>query len=197
MTATPATDADPRPLLGIAMDQVDRLIADVPPEALDRPTPCAEFDLRTLLRHMVAVLRRVRHVATGGDPFAVPHVVDDEVADHEWPAVYRSARAGVDEAWADDAVLDRVLKVPWAELPGRGAAMGYVQELTVHAWDIAKCTGQTGRLDPALADVALDVATRFVPAEPRGGHVPFGPVVEVGDSSGPYERLASWLGRHP
>ncbi|HEY3559288.1 MAG TPA: hypothetical protein VGL05_17575 [Kribbella sp.] len=38
---------------------------------------------------------------------------------------------------------------------------------------------------------------RFVPAEQRGGHVPFGPVVPVADDASPYDRLAAWQGRQP
>jgi uncharacterized protein (TIGR03086 family) len=197
MTANPATEADPRTLLGKSMDQVESLLPAIQPGALDRPTPCAEFDLRTLLRHVLAVLHRIRHVAHHDDPFAVPRLAEEDIPDDGWEAAFRAARTALDEAWADDAVLDRVLTLPWGTMPGRHAAMAYVQEMTVHAWDIAKPTGQTARLDPGLAEVALGVATRVVPAEPRGGHVPFGPVVDVPDTAGPYERLVGWLGRQP
>lgn len=67
----------------------------------------------------------------------------------------------------------------------------------MHGWDLATATGQTAELNPDLGGVALDSARRFVPAEPRGGHVPFGPVVPVPDDADVYTRLAGWLGRRP
>ena len=64
------TAPDPRPLLARALDQVGALVADTPPDALDRPTPCDGWDVRTLVRHLVGVHRRVAHVGAGkGESF--------------------------------------------------------------------------------------------------------------------------------
>jgi hypothetical protein len=41
----------------------------------------------------------------------------------------------------------------------------------------------------------MPVAQRMLPPEPRGGFVPFGPIVAVGPNASPYEQLASFLGR--
>jgi len=38
---------------------------------------------------------------------------------------------------------------------------------------------------------------QVVPAETRGGPIPFGPVVAVADDAGPYDQLVGWLGRDP
>lgn len=63
--------SDPRPLLGRALDQSERLAAGTSPDQLTESTPCSEFDVRALLGHMVAVARRIAHVGRGGDPFDV------------------------------------------------------------------------------------------------------------------------------
>ena len=86
-------------------------------------------------------------------------------------------------------------RLPFGTLPGRMAAAAYMQELTVHGWDLAYATGQTGALDPRLAAASLDVARRIVPAEGRGGPVPLGPVVEVPADADPYRQLTGWLDR--
>ncbi|GAA1511493.1 hypothetical protein [Nocardioides humi] len=36
-----------------------------------------------------------------------------------------------------------------------------------------------------------------MPAEPRGGEIPFGPVVPVADDAPAYDRLVAWTGRDP
>jgi len=43
----------------------------------------------------------------------------------------------------------------------------------------------------------LAIARRILPPEPRGGEIPFGPVVPVPPDAGPYAQLAGWLGPSP
>ncbi len=190
---------DPRPLLARALDQVGALVDGTDAADLDRPTPCDDWDVRTLLGHLVAVPRRVAHVGDGGSPFDVPSMVD--LPDGEHAAALKAARAEVDRAWGldgrSDAVLDRMLTVPWGTMPGRAVGFGYIQEFTVHAWDLAVATGRTDELDVGLAETIEPFSRQMVPAETRGGPVPFGPVVEVGADAGPYARLVGWLGRDP
>lgn len=190
------TAPDPRAPLTRALDQIAGLVADTPAAALDRPTPCAEWDVRTLLDHLVGVHRRIAHVGAGGNFADVPS--DPEVAPGTHVAEIAVARADIDRVWVhDDAVLDRVLTVPWGTMPGRFVGFGYVQELTVHAWDLAAATGRTAGLDDELAVAVEDTAHRVLPAEPRGGDIPFGPPVAVTPDAAPYERLVGWLGRDP
>lgn len=76
--------------------------------------------------------------------------------------------------------------------------MGYVMEVTIHGWDLAKATGQPTEMDAPVAATVLPAAQTFLPREPRGGpHVPFGPVVQVPEGAGAYAQLAGWLGRQP
>jgi uncharacterized protein (TIGR03086 family) len=172
------------------------LVRLVRPEDLDAPTPCAEYDVRHLTGHLVAVLRRIGYVAGGGHAFDVPSIVLD-LPDDGWAPAAEANAADLRSAWADDAVLDRVLRLPWGEVPGRGAALAYVQELTTHAWDLATALGRADVLDPALAEVALVAAQRFLPAQPRGGPIPFGPPLPVSADAPAYDRLVAWLGRDP
>jgi hypothetical protein len=41
------------------------------------------------------------------------------------------------------------------------------------------------------------VVQQFIPAERRGGPVPFGQVVEIAADAPAYDRLAGWQGRKP
>ena len=120
-----------------------------------------------------------------------------EVAAGRHLAELTAARADVDASWgldgSDAAVLDRVLTVPWGTMPGRFVGFGYVQELTVHAWDLAAATGRTGGLDDGLAAAIEDTSRQVLPAEPRGGPIPFGPPVAVAErrrADRPVDRVA-------
>jgi uncharacterized protein (TIGR03086 family) len=189
--------ADPRPIYTRALEQTEAIIENVKPGQLGEPTPCAAYDVRELLSHMVGGLNRIATIGEGGDGLAVaPHV--DGVPDDGWPDAFRRASARTRAAWADDAKLDTPVLVPWGEVPGRAAVTGYVMEVLTHGWDLAKATGQPAELDPELAEFALAFAHRALPPEPRGGDaIPFGPVAAAPAGSGPYTQLAAWLGRTP
>ncbi|WP_018333993.1 TIGR03086 family metal-binding protein [Actinomycetospora chiangmaiensis] len=182
---------DPRPLLYRAAEQVGALLG--PDLRLDAPTPCEGWTVGDLLAHLVRVHRRVAHVGRGGHPFDLPHQTPVE----DYADAFADGRREIADVWDDDAVLDRQLAVPWGTVPGRAAAWGYVREFTAHGWDLAVALDVVDVLDPELAGAALEVARASLPAQPRGGDIPFGPVVEVGEDAGPYDRLVAWLGRDP
>lgn len=193
--SAPAAVTDPRPLLFAAVDQLLAVVDATPADALDRPTPCAEFDVRHLLGHLVAVLGRITHVARGGHFSEVPSMVLD-VPDEDVAATARERTVALRAAWSDDAVLDRMLVLPFGTVPGRAAAMAYVQETTVHAWDLATAIGRTDLLDDRFAEAAFGITRRFLPREGRE-QVPFGEVVDVAEDAPAYDRLVGWLGRDP
>ncbi|QBI54358.1 TIGR03086 family metal-binding protein [Streptomonospora litoralis] len=194
MDTTHTETTDPRPRFDRALDQTDHLVAAVLPGELAAPTPCAEYDVRALCGHMVAVLDKLARLGAGRSAAEVPDVVD--VAD-DHAGAFRRARAEVEHVWRDDAVLDRRIALPWATLPGREALTAYTHEFTVHSWDLAHATNRRTGLDEALAADALAWFARFEPSEARGEQGPFGAAVPVPDDADAYTRLAGFVGRHP
>ncbi|KAB1985611.1 TIGR03086 family metal-binding protein [Streptomyces triticiradicis] len=188
---------DPRPLYARAAAQIASLIATVRPERLESPTPCAEFDVRLLLSHMVGGTRRIAVIGAGGDGLALPPFADG-VPDDGWSAAYDEARDRVRAGWADDARLDAPVRVPWGEVPGRIALAGYVMEAVTHTWDLSEALGRPLELDPEPAEFALMIAERVLPDEGREDpELPFGAVVPAPEGADAYGRLAAWTGRRP
>lgn len=182
--------SDPRPLYDRALTWVRGLAADLPPD-LSGPTPCAEFDVRALLGHILATVDRARVIGEGGDVFSCPIVVTGV---DDWAGALTSAAEKMQVPWQDDALLDREVTVPWGKVPGRAALWGYLNEALVHGWDLAVAIGADEEAEPDLAEAALAVAKQFIPAERGGGQIPFAPVVEPRQGAGPTERLANWSG---
>lgn len=183
---------DPRPHYRAALHRAAGLLAAVRPEQLRDATPCPEFDVEGLLRHLVATVDKIRVIGEGGSPFTMPFQVPPTA---DYPAAFVEAQARMWTVWSDDALLGREVTVPWGSAPGRGAVWGYVNETLVHGWDLAVATGQDAEADPELAEAMLAVARQMIPAEGRGGDFPFAPVVEPAPDAGPTERLANWSGR--
>ncbi|WP_327392480.1 TIGR03086 family metal-binding protein [Streptomyces sp. NBC_01186] len=187
---------DPRPIFARALDQAGKQVAAVSPDELSSSTPCADYDVRALLGHIVSVLHKLARVGTGGDARDVPDVIDG-IADDGWASAFARARSEVERVWADDEKLDRMVELPWATLPGRTALDAYTHEFTVHSWDLACATRRLAELDPDLAVRALKAFSEFVPPEARSEQGPFGPVVPVPDDADIYTRLAGYVGRRP
>ncbi|MFF8769000.1 TIGR03086 family metal-binding protein [Kitasatospora sp. NPDC015120] len=188
------TAQDPRPLYLLALDQLEKLIAEAGPESLDRPTPCTEYDLRALLDHVVGGVHRLAYTGEGGRAEDVAAATGG-VPNDGWPAALGRARARVTAAWAQDAKLERPASVPWGEVSGREAVGGYVLETVVHAWDIARALGTDRPLDERLGEAALAIALAVLPAEPRGGGFPFAPVRPAPAGADACTRLAAYCGR--
>jgi len=191
------TDAtDPRPLYTRAGEQAAALIRTVRPEQLAAPTPCTEFDVRTLLSHLAGGAHRIATIGEGGDGMAV-HPFVTGIDDDGWPAAYDEARFRVRDAWADDARLDALVQVPWGKAPGRIALSGYLMEGVTHTWDLSEALGHPVQLDPELAEFALAVARRVLPDEQRDADTPFDAAQPVAEGADAYGQLAAWLGRKP
>ncbi|MFC9642646.1 TIGR03086 family metal-binding protein [Streptomyces mirabilis] len=188
---------DPRPLYTRATEQIAALVATVRPEQLAGPTPCAEFDVRTLLSHIAGGTRRIAVVGAGGDGMAVRPFLDG-VEDDRWSAAYDEVRTEVRKSWADDVRLDALVTVPWGEAPGRIALSGYVMEAVTHTWDLSESLGRPLVLDPELAEFALGIARRVLPDERRDDEeLPFDSAVPAPEGADAYGRLAAYLGRRP
>ena len=193
--SAPTANHDPRPAFFAAADQLVRLVTVIAPQDLGRPTPCDDFDVATLAGHLLCVLRRITHVATGGAYADVPQVVTG-IDPGSWGATIAADRDAMRAVWSDEAVLDRLLVLPpGVEVPGRVGAVRYTQEMVTHAWDLAAAMDRRDELDSGLAAPLVEPARRFVPRE--RAHFPFGDVVEVPEDAGPYDQLVGWLGRDP
>jgi uncharacterized protein (TIGR03086 family) len=186
------------------------VIGRVGPQQLANPTPCSEYDVRALLDHLVMVVRRVAALGRGDDPFgpAVFAGVDGDGWHHAWLA----AAHDVEAAWTDDRVLSRTMRLPWAVDIGAAILVNYVNEVTVHTWDLATATGQRPAWDPEVLAVAFDgirflapqgraaifeAAKAHMPSQRRVFSDPFADAVPVPGDAPLIDRLVAWNGRRP
>lgn len=189
-------DTDPRFELKRAFDQAALVVKGVTPEQLGQPTPCSEFEVSALLNHLLGVAKRIAGIGRGEAQADELPTLNGVSAD-AWGAAFDQAMDEALEAWRDDTLLTRDLVLPFGTFPGPLVAQIYVLELVVHSWDLAAATGQRSILDDDLADSALPTAGAMLPPAPRGGEMPFGPVIAVADDRPVYDRLAGYLGRQP
>jgi uncharacterized protein (TIGR03086 family) len=195
MTQT-ATQADPRPHFLAAARTAAGLIASTPPGRLADPTPCTDYDVRALVGHLVAVLRRIAAVARGV-PVSATSRETTGVPDDAWAEAADGALREATSAWSDPDLLVRPFELPFGTMPGAAALAAYTAELTTHAWDLARATGRTVDWDDDVVTAALTASLRMLPPGQRPPGIPFGAAVPVPDDAPAIDRLVAWQGRDP
>ncbi|MBH1933865.1 TIGR03086 family protein [Streptomyces sp. AV19] len=187
------TVTDPRPQLRRAVEQLNTLVASVRTERLGEPTPCGDFDVRALLRHLLGAWTKFAEGAATagfkpGPPTGLP-----EVADDAWAEVLAGAGARLVAEWDDEARLAAPFDAPWGSSPGYGAVAFFVLETVTHAWDLNETLGRPVGLDPELSAFALATAEAAIPAEGRPGA--FEPARPAPEGADVHTRLAARTGR--
>jgi len=177
-----------------ALDATTMIVANVDPARFGGPTPCADFDVRALLNHMIAGNYRFVKIAHGAPGDAVPTTGDFVRDDALTP--YRDSAAAVSEAWSDPRILGETTHLPFGDFPGAYAIDDHTVETIVHGWDLAKATGQPTELEAQLSAVAWE-HTKDIGESFRGPGGPFGPEVAAPTGASDTDRLIAWLGRVP
>lgn len=186
------TTPDLRPALARAQAWVAELIEAIRPDQWDAPTPCADWSVRDLVGHVLAVEGRIAGQPAG----SVNHLPTTiEVPDADPAGAFADAAATARAAWVDDALLTRVVERPYGEVPGWVAVADFAREHVLHGWDLAVATGRDSEALADLAEAMLPGARQFLPAGMRGPGIPFDPVVASAPGAGPTEQLANWFGR--
>ncbi|MFN8040980.1 MAG: TIGR03086 family metal-binding protein [Acidimicrobiales bacterium] len=214
-TTEPTTDAtladdDPRRLFAIATAATRGVVEQVRPDQLEAPTPCTDFDVRELLGHLLFVLDRVDVMGQGRDPMTTPEITPP--ADDAWVPAFAEAAHRVQDTWSRPGVLEIPVALPWAQGTAGEMLLGYLNELTVHTWDLAAATGVPVDWDDDVIAAAQGAISSMLPPEGRLAMFeamqadappearfspPFAERVEVDADAAPIERLVAYNGRRP
>lgn len=169
------------------LDAVDTLVRTVEPQQFDRPTPCADWDVRTLLSHLVWENLLWAGLADGAPraDFTADHLGDDHVA------AFRAASRTARTAFARPGMLEQ----RYGPAPGRRLVEQLVIETLVHGWDLARATGQPFDTVQHLAEPALHVVREIHADLPRAPGASFAPPRQAPAHATALDRLAAYLGR--
>ena len=135
------------PLVNVIVRAVDAtavIVEAVPGDGWDRPTPCRDWQVRTLLNHLVGGMRiftaELRGVAAGAD-----HEADWLGADPR--QAYAEAATADREAWQLPGALDTTVRISLGALPGRLAAVIHLTEVLAHGADLAVAIAREDLID--------------------------------------------------
>ncbi len=198
------TTTDPRPAHRIAVTATMEVVSGITAADLNRPTPCAGWDLHDLLAHMTVQHKGFAAAARGAgadlevwEPATVAEAVRADPG-----GAYAAAAAEVLDAFAADGVLDATFALPEfgqdAAVPGAMAIGFHFVDYAVHGWDVARSIGAPFTLPAAVIDAVLPLAFAVPEGEFRDmDNSPFARAVAMEEGESDFDRMLRHLGRSP
>ena len=175
-------------------DDALALIGTVRPEDMAKPTPCAEWDVRALVSHMIGVCLTYAAVFRG-QPVDLRQTPDDLAG--EWPAeAYVQAAADLIAAMQAPGALEGMLPQPFRQLPKAVGAQVCVGDQMIHTWDLGQALGRPYTMPEDLATAALELVLQVPESDLRTPQT-FGAAVECPPDAPVRTRLRAYVGRQP
>ena len=163
----------------------------VTPQLMSRPTPCQDWDLRTLLIHMNDSFDALCEAVDDGQVSLTPSEFD---RDADPVAALRDRTCRLMGAWAGGTPPDLVA-IAGCPVTASIVSTAGAMEIAVHGWDVAAACEQRRPIPDELAEEMLDLAPLFVTDADRP--VRFAAPVPVPADARPADRLLGFLGRQP
>lgn len=122
----------------------------------DASTPCADWDVRALVNHVVNEERWTAPLFDGSTIADVGDRFDGDLLGDDPPAAVRAAAAEAIEAIDSPGALDRTVHLSFGDTPGEEYAMQLFADHLIHGWDLAHAIGADEALDPQLVAACAD-----------------------------------------
>jgi uncharacterized protein (TIGR03086 family) len=173
-------------------DQTAKLVAGLTPAELDAPSPCAGWDVRATLNHLLGATWMFTLVNQGQ---TADEDAGDVIGDDASLAVKAAAKENL-ASWRQPGAFEGDRSYVFGAFPATAAAMLNLGEVVVHNWDVSRGTGQELVINPAVGQMVYDWAVS-IPLDDFRDHGAFGPEVAVPTSAPIVDRLVGLLGRQP
>jgi uncharacterized protein (TIGR03086 family) len=184
-----------------ARAEAERRLDAVGPDQWNLSTPCTDWTVFDIARHLVVGNKMAALLVTGAgrdDTLAhlkAWHQADGALEPAALIAAFRTSADEQAEALRQPGVLELTVHHPVGDIPGAQLLRFRVGDMTLHAWDLARAIGADERLDPELAD---DVYTSMLPMAPFIGTLGMfgsGPSGDVDEGAAVQARLLDLSGR--
>ncbi|MGW5644010.1 TIGR03086 family metal-binding protein [Saccharopolyspora sp. NPDC003752] len=173
------------------------IVRNIKPDQLDAPTPCAEYDVRKLVNHLLfwgPSLEAAARKETVPPPAEAEQDLD--LTGGDWAADLVALLDRTAGSWSEPAAWEGTTHMGGStELPASLVGGMIVVELVVHGWDLAKATGQRVAPDDDVLDyVHGEVAKTADQGREMGV---YDTEVTVPASASTLDRILGMTGRNP
>jgi uncharacterized protein (TIGR03086 family) len=183
------------PMMQRVVDSTTAVLGNTTDDQLSNPTLCTEWTVRDLVNHMVG---GATMFAVSVEEGSVPDellgqlVGGDNVGDDP-KAAWAKASDRAMKAFALPGAMDKIVKLPFGEMPTPIALNIAIFDVATHACDLARATGQHVG-DDELLEGALAMGKQMVSPELRTPGV-FGDEQSVNAQASAEDKLLAFAGR--
>jgi len=178
-----------------ALASTRAFLAAVEPGQWHDPTPCAEYDVRMLVNHIVSGNFWVAPLVGGSSIADVGDKYEGDVLGDAPLATYERSAGEADAAFSAPGAMQASVAVSYGPVPGEVYAGHRFIDVLIHGWDLATATNPNAHvvLDPGLVEACWEIVTPQAELLKASGM--FGGDVEVPPDADPQTRLLALLGR--
>jgi uncharacterized protein (TIGR03086 family) len=175
--------------------QTKTIVDGVKAGDLGKPSPCAEWTVRDVINHITGGATMFAECISEGS------IADDRMAElfggdnlgDDYKGAFGRATDKVSATFGQPGMAEKMVRLPFGEMPAGVALNIAVFDVTTHAADIARATGQTIQ-DQELLETALAVGREMIGPDMRNPGM-FDPEQPVGAGASAAERLLAFAGR--
>jgi uncharacterized protein (TIGR03086 family) len=177
-----------------AVEGFGQRVMAVGPEDWSRPTPCSDWTVRDLVRHLVyeelwaPPLLAGQTIAEIGDRF------EGDILAADPQAAWKEAAAASVEAATPDR-LAATVHLSFGDFPGEIYLGQLIADHVIHAWDLARGIAGDDRLDAELVSHVYDFMAPQVEQWAAAGV--FAPPVDIPADADLQSKLLAMTGRRP
>jgi uncharacterized protein (TIGR03086 family) len=179
-------------LVAPAASPMRAVLRGITDDQLAAPTPCAEFDVRALLAHLLTWGPTLVGSAYGR---SVPPAAGPALSAEGWRDGLERHLDAVVAGWSRPEAWQGTTRMVTLELPAATVGGMVVGELVVHGWDLARATDQWPVWPEAVLGALHEEIGRTA-VQGREMHV-YGPEVPVSAGAPTLDRLLGLTGRDP
>jgi uncharacterized protein (TIGR03086 family) len=178
-----------------SVEKFRAVVEQVPDQAWAAPTPCADWDVRALVNHVVSEDRWVVPLLEGKTVADVGDALDGDLLGESPADAAASAAKSAVAALAEPGATARTVHLSFGDFSAEEYAWQVLADHVVHTWDLAVAIGAPRELEPRLVEVTAGWWEAWEDTYRGAGAV--GPTVALPESASRQDRLVASFGRDP
>lgn len=183
-----------------AARRLSDLVEHIGDDQLDAATPCGGRSVADVLDHVGGLVQAFAAAATKdlGPMTSTPPASGATRLSADWRTEIPDHARALARAWTDPAAWEGMTQVGGVTLPGEVAGRIALNEIVLHAWDLARGTGLPYRPDPRSLEACLSSLSAMYPPEDLDARKGiFEPPVDVPEDAPLVDRVVAFSGRDP
>jgi uncharacterized protein (TIGR03086 family) len=154
---------DVLPMMERVLDKAGAVVDNVDPSQLSNSTPCTEWSVRDVMNHVVGGATMFAECVEAGsiadDRFG--QLMGGDNLGEDYKGAFHAATDRARAAFGAEGALEKMVKLPFGEMPAGIALNIAVMDVMTHSVDIARSTDQSID-DDELLETALTVGRQLI-----------------------------------